>query len=176
MTSQVIVERRSFPHSDGIRDPGGLTVTMTDVDATPTVPRTATTLGQAGRAAQHLRDLVRVDAAAAAISGLALLAAAGPLTDLTGLTTAGPARVVGAFLLLLALDLAWLGAASDQARQRWVPISAAGDILWSVASFAVAAGADLTGPGRALIVMQGLLVLGVGEAKLVLHRRARSEV
>jgi hypothetical protein len=38
---------------------------------------------------------------------------------------------------------------------------------------AVAFGADLTGPGRALIAAQGLLVLAVAEAKIVLHRRAR---
>jgi hypothetical protein len=150
-------------------------VTTTHVDSTRPVVEPTTALGESGRAARHLRDLVRVDAAVAAISGVALLVAAGPLTDLAGLTTTGSARAVGAFLVLLALDLAWLGAASDQARLRWVPLSAAGDLLWTGASFAVAAFADLSGPGRALIVLQGLLVLGIGEAKLTLHRRARTE-
>ena len=105
-------------------------------------------------------------------AGSALLAAAGPVSDLVGVSTTGPVRAVGALLVVLGMGMAWLGSAGDNARQRWVPLSAAGDIAWAVASFAVALVGDLSGPGRALILVQGVLVLAVGEAKLVLRRRA----
>jgi len=142
---------------------------------TTTHPVTGTTVAPvaAGDAATALQRLVQLDAGVAAASGAALMAAAGPLSDLAGVPSTTPSRIVGAFLLLLAVDLVWLGTTSHGNRLRWVPASAAGDLAWAVASVAVAALADLTGPGRALIVVQGLAVLAIGEAKLLLHRRAR---
>ena len=123
-------------------------------------------------ARRRLQDLVRADAIVCAVSGFALLAAADALADLAGVATTGPVRAVGAFLVVLGMGLAWLGSAGDDARQRWIPLSAAGDIAWALASFALAFVADLSGPGRALILVQGVLVLAIGEAKLVLRRRA----
>lgn len=125
------------------------------------------------RARDQLRSLMGADAALAAVSGLVLVLAGGPLSDLAGVDTAGPARLAGAFLLVLAVDLALLARATDAARQRWVPVSAAADLLWAAGSIAVAVLAELSGPGRALVAAQGVLVLGIGEAKLVLHRRGR---
>jgi hypothetical protein len=122
-----------------------------------------------------LRDLVRADALVCLGSGLALLVAAAPVSDLAGVATTGPARVVGAFFFALGIGLAALGAASHEIRERWVPVSAIGDIAWALASLAVAILADLTGPGRALVAAQGLLALAIGELKPALHRRARAD-
>ena len=148
-------------------------MTTTDADVRP-VPSTASLPAASSRARRQLRQLIAVDAAICFGSGLVLLVAAAPVADLIGVSTTTPVRVVGAFLLLLGVGLAWLSRASDRARSRWVPINAAGDLLWAAASLAVAVLADLTGPGRALIAAQGLLALAIGEAKLVLHRRAQS--
>jgi hypothetical protein len=120
-----------------------------------------------------LRDLVRADAAVCALSGLALLLASDPLSDVAGVATTTPARGAGAFLVLLGVGLAWLSNVSDRTRLRWVPLSASGDLVWGLASLAVAVLVDLSGAGRTVIALQGLLVLAIGEAKLVLHRRAR---
>ena len=79
--------------------------------------------------------------------GFALLAAADAISDLAGVATTGPVRAVGAFLVVLGMGLAWLGSAGDDARQRWIPLSAAGDIAWALASFALAFVADLSAAG-----------------------------
>lgn len=143
---------------------------MTTIDTS--LPAPAPT-GRSANARDQLRAVVGADAALAAVSGLVLVLAAGPLSDLAGVATAGPARLAGAFLLVLSVDLALLARATDAARQRWVPASAAADLLWAAGSIGVALLAELTGPGRALIGAQGLLVLAIGETKLVLHRRSR---
>jgi len=123
-------------------------------------------------ARRRLQDLVRADAIVCAVGGFALLAAADAISELAGVATTGPVRAVGAFLVVLGMGLAWLGSTGDDARQRWIPLSAAGDIAWALASFALAFVADLSAAGRALILVQGVLVLAIGEAKLVLRRRA----
>jgi hypothetical protein len=145
-------------------------MTTTDADIRPHLPTPSTPAASR----RQLRQLLTVDAAICLVSGAVLVVAATPVADLVGLSTSEPVRVVGIFLVLLGGALAWLSNSSDKARQQWVPINAAGDLLWAAASLAVAVLADLTGPGRALIAAQGLLALSIGETKLVLLRRAQS--
>ncbi|MEO6318567.1 MAG: hypothetical protein ABIP36_07280 [Acidimicrobiales bacterium] len=126
------------------------------------------------RAATVVRRVVQADAAVTAVGGIVVLAAAEPVADLLGLATTGPVLAVGAVFVALSLVLALLGRADARSMLRLVPINAAGDLVWAAASIGVAALAELSGTGRALIAVQAVVVLAVGEAKLITVRRARS--
>ena len=142
---------------------------MSTIDASP-APRERETTTPAG----PLRQLVVADAVVTGVAGWLLLVAAVDVAEWAGLTTAAPVRGVGAFFVLLGAALAGLSRASDGVLVRVVPVNAVGDLVWAVASVVVALAADLTGPARALILLQAVLVFAVGEAKLVLARRARA--
>ncbi len=123
-----------------------------------------------------VRRVVQADAALTAVGGGVVLAAAEPVADLLGLATTGPVLAVGAFFMALSLVLALVGRTDARQLLRVVPINAVGDLAWAAASIGVAALADLSGTGRALIAVQAVVVLAVGEAKLITVRRARSSV
>lgn len=67
-----------------------------------------------------------------------------------------------------------LATTTDAARLRWAPATAVVDLAWVLGSLVLAGLADLSGAGRVLLVVQGVAVLVIGEAKLVLVRRARA--
>jgi glucose uptake protein GlcU len=121
-----------------------------------------------------LRQLVVADAIVTGLSGVLLLVAAEDLADWAGLTTAGPVRLIGGFFVLLAVALAGLGRTNDRLLVRLLPANAIGDLLWAAASVVVAVAAELSGAARAVILVQAVIVLAVGEAKLMLSRRARA--
>lgn len=121
-----------------------------------------------------LRQLMVADALFTGVAGIALLAAADPLAEEAGLSATGPLVAIGAFFVVLAAVVAGLGRASDAAVLRLVPLNGFGDVAWAAASVVVALAADLSGSGRALVLGQAVAVLAIGEAKLVLARRARS--
>lgn len=121
-----------------------------------------------------VRRVVQADAVITGFGGLVALAAAEPVRDLLGLATTGPVIAVGAFFVALSLVMALLGRTDTRSLLRLVPINAVADLGWAVASIGVAALADLSGPGRALIAIQAVAVLAVGETKLITVRRARS--
>lgn len=173
MTWQVIVTPRPLPQSEAVPDQEAHPVTATHRAAQPlaTTPRPA---AAGSPPLRRLRDIVRFDAAVGLTSGVALLVAAEPLSDLAGVDGTGPARAVGAFLVVYGLGLVALALGSDHGRLRGALVTAIADILWAVASVAVALTADLSGWGRALIAVQGLFVLGIGEVKLLVLRGARS--
>lgn len=113
-----------------------------------------------------LRTVVRADAALCVATGAVLAAGASPLADLAGLDTATPVVLPGVFLLVLGLGLGLLARADRRLLVALTPWSARGDVVWGAASLAVAAGVDLTGPGRALVVAQALVVTAMAALKL----------
>ena len=142
---------------------------MTTLDAS-TIPRRR----EATPPIRSLRRLLVADAALTGLAGVLLLVTAQDMADWAGLSTATPMRVVGAFFVLLAVALAGVSRMRDGLLVRVVPVNAAGDVLWAIASLVVALVVDLTGGARALLVVQAVFVFAVGEAKLVLARRARA--
>jgi hypothetical protein len=140
----------------------------------PTATAATTTRPAAGpRAVDDLRRFLVGEAVTTAALGAAMLVAADSLADRAGLATTGPVVAVGAFFVGLPILLAVLSRSPQQLLLRLAPLNAVGDLAWAAASFAVAALADLTTTGRVLVALQGLLVVGIGEAKLFLARRAR---
>jgi hypothetical protein len=141
--------------------------------ATTTPTATAAHRTDERREVADLRRFLVVEAAVTAALGVAMVAAADTLADRAGLATTTPVVAVGAFFIALPVLLAVLSRAPESALLRLAPINAAGDLAWAAASFGVAALADLSTTGRVLVAVQGLLVVGIGESKLWLARRAR---
>ena len=83
---------------------------------------------------------------------------------------------MGAFFITLAVIVAGVSRAPQALLVRLAALNAVGDLLWAAASVVwVALTADLSGTGRAMVLVQATVVLGVGEAKLVLSRRATAQ-
>ena len=114
------------------------------------------------------------DAVFTGVAGITLLLTADSLADEAGLATSGPLLAIGGFFVGLAVVVAAVGRAPEHSLLRLVPFNGAGDLVWTAASVFVALGADLSGAGRAMVLVQAVAVLAIGEAKLVLTRRARS--
>ncbi|MGK2948494.1 MAG: hypothetical protein ACSLFP_07960 [Acidimicrobiales bacterium] len=124
-------------------------------------------------AVSDLRRFLVAEAAVTAALGAGMLVGTDALADRSGLATTGPVLAVGAFFVALPVVLAILSRAPQRLLLRLAPLNAAGDLAWAAASFGVAALADLSTTGRVLVAGQGILVVGIGEAKLLLARRAR---
>jgi hypothetical protein len=129
---------------------------------------------QASSSLGVLRQVMIADALFTAVAGVGLLAGADPLAEEAGLATTGPLVAVGAFFVVLAALVAGLGRAPEPAVRRLVPLNGIGDVAWAVMSVVAALAADLSGRGRAVVLVQAVAVFAIGEAKLVLARRARS--
>jgi len=121
-----------------------------------------------------LRQLMLADAVFTGVAGIALLLAADPVADEAGLSTSGPLLAIGAVFVVLAAIVAALSRAREDSLVRLVPLNGAGDLVWAAASVIVALSADLSGAGRAMVLVQAVAVLAIGEAKLVLPRRVRA--
>ncbi|QGG96424.1 hypothetical protein [Actinomarinicola tropica] len=119
-----------------------------------------------------LRAVMNLDVAACAVPGLALVELAGPVADVLGIENATPVTAAGAFLVVLAAELALLARAPARLLLRLTPWSAAGDAAWALGSAAVAAIAPLSGIGRLVVLAQGLAVAGMAVAKLRARRQA----
>jgi hypothetical protein len=125
-------------------------------------------------AVNDVRRVVQADAVLCLVSGGLLVAGVAPIADLLGVEPRWPVAAAGAFLLLLGANLLFLARAAARHVLALTPWSADGDFLWAIASIAVALGVSLTGPGRALILVQGVVVAAVGVAKLRAVRAARA--
>lgn len=134
---------------------------------TTTAPAVRTT-----DATEGLRRVIRLDVAACAVPGIALVALAGPVAELLDVDNTTPIVVAGVFLVVLAADLALLARSSTSILLRLTPWSAAGDLAWAVGSAALALLAPLSGVGRFVVLAQGLAVAGMAIAKLSARRRA----
>ncbi|CAN5482440.1 hypothetical protein BH23ACT3_BH23ACT3_18810 [soil metagenome] len=100
------------------------------------------------------------------------MVAAGPLTRLADVPAVGALRLIGVGLLVLAADLVLLSRSRRSTLVRFTPFSAAGDVVWTVASFVVAAAVEMNPGARVGVVLQGVAVGGVAVAKLLTRRRA----
>jgi hypothetical protein len=118
-----------------------------------------------------LRRVLRLDASGAALSGLALVLAAGPLTRLADVAAVGAVRVIGLGLLVLAVDLVLLARSRPATLVRYTPWSAMGDVAWMLASFVVAAAVEMNSGARVVVLAQGIAVGGMAVAKLVARQR-----
>ena len=148
---------------------------MTTVDTADRIRATANRPPEPAALAD-LRQVVRLDIGVCAASGVALVAGARPLADLAGLAGGGETAAVGGFLLVLAAGLVLLARASARTLVQLVPWSAEGDLAWAAASALVAGTVSMNGTGRALVLAQGVIVAGVGVAKLRAHRAARAAI
>ena len=88
------------------------------------------------RADSLLRRGLIGNAIFSAVSGTVMIAASGRISDFTGLTPGWLPAVIGAGVLLWALDVGWLARKEEiSPSQAWTVI--AGDIVWVVASYAI---------------------------------------
>ena len=134
------------------------------------------TTGFAGTldAVTRVRRVVQADAVLCLVSGGLLFAGASPLAELAGLEPTWPVAAVGAFLLLLGVNLLVLARASARHVLAITPWSAESDFAWAVASVVVALAVSMSGPGRAIVLAQAVVVAAVGVAKLRAVRAARA--
>lgn len=165
MTSEVMDARR-----DGVDDG------VMDISSSPVIPTPEPALRDP-RSHPHdgtgpLRTVLGLDAAAIAVGGLVLAAAAGPVNRAADVQAVGATRIVGIVLLVLAVDLALLARARRPVLLRFSAWSAGLDAGWVVASLVVAATVDMAGTARAVVVLQAVVVAAVAATKVVTRRRA----
>ena len=118
-----------------------------------------------------LRVALKLDAVVTGANGAAYLAAAGPLSDLLGLSEP-LLRGAGAFLLLFAA-LVWLTATRRTIPRAPVIAIVAGNAAWAAGSIvaAIAGLGDPTAAGTVWIVLQAVVVAGFAELQLTGLRR-----
>ncbi|MEV0780155.1 hypothetical protein ACIBLA_27500 [Streptomyces sp. NPDC050433] len=120
-----------------------------------------------------LRLALRLDSAATGAVGAAALIGCAALDSVLGLPVAFLAGI-GAFLVLYALFVAWVGSAGTPRRTAvWTVIGS--NLAWFALSVvtAVAGWLDPAGLGTALIVVQAVAVLGFADLQLYGLRKAR---
>jgi hypothetical protein len=139
---------------------------------TTTVP-TSTSFTDTLSAVAAVRRVVQADAVLCLVAGGVLVAGFAPIADVAGIEPTWPVAAVGAFLLLLGVNLLLLARAAARHLLALTPWSADSDFAWVVASVVVAVAASMTGPGRALVLAQAVAVAGMGVAKLRAVRAAR---
>jgi hypothetical protein len=144
-----------------------MTITSPFTSPSSTSPSTDVTPDVTG----PLRLVLRLDASGAAVSGLVLVLAAGPLARLADVAAVGVVRLIGLGLLVLAVDLVLLARSRPSTLVRFTPLSAMGDVAWMVTSFVVAAAVEMNSGARVVVLAQGIAVGGVALAKLVARHR-----
>jgi hypothetical protein len=148
---------------------------MTSIDlplAATDATATAADQGVAAVAERRLRLVLRANAATSFAAGAAALAAPGRVADLLGIAGTGWPRLVGAALVLFALDVLWVSTARRADRLRTgAAVVSAFDAAWVVATVALVAAGAFDGVGTAVAVAMGVGVLGFGLLQLHLRRR-----
>ena len=107
---------------------------------------------------ERARSLLRADAALCAVSGLALVAAAVPLAELLERERVTAVRIVGALLLVVAVDFALLSRVREQ---RLAPaLTAVGvlNVAWVAGTAALVIAGVFEPLGAILAVLSGVLV------------------
>ncbi|MFC8077421.1 hypothetical protein ACFUN8_18035 [Streptomyces sp. NPDC057307] len=123
-----------------------------------------------------LRLALRLDAVATGAVGAAALIGCAALDSVLGLPVAFLAGI-GAFLVLYAVFVAWIGSARAPRRTAvWTVIGS--NLAWFALSVVTAAAGwlDPTGLGTALIVVQAVAVLGFADLQLYALRKARKSL
>lgn len=116
-----------------------------------------------------LKLALLLDAAVTGVNGLAYVAAAGPLESLLGLP-AGPVRAAGAFLLVFAAAVAYLG--TRPARGAVLAVVAV-NVAWVVGSLTVEAG---TVVGQVWVILQAVVVAGFAGLQAYALSSARGRI
>ena len=117
-----------------------------------------------------LRVALKLDAVVTGVNGAAYLAAAGPLSELLGLSP-GLLRGAGAFLVGFAALVALLARRRAPARPAVLAVVAA-NVLWAADSVAAALAGwgSPTGVGTAWILLQAVTVAGFAALQLAALR------
>lgn len=115
--------------------------------------------------ADPVRRILAIDAGVCLAGGAVLLATATEITDRADLAAPTFVRLLGAFLLVLGLDLALFA----RAPQRWVRLGAGltaiGDVAWVAGSVAIVVTAELPGWATAAVLAQAAAVLAIAARK-----------
>ncbi len=120
-----------------------------------------------------LRNAMLIDAATSAAMGLAMAAAAVPLSGLLGLPEM-LLRVCGLTLLPYAAILAFAGT-RPIINPAIIRLVIAGNIIWTIASgvLLVSGWVSPTTLGHAFVILQAVAVLGFAELQIIGFRRQR---
>ena len=129
---------------------------------------TATTAGPAAATTEdRLRDLLRIDAALCAVTGLTAALAAPAVADAlgpdVGTTTV---RVVGVALVLWALDVVLLARASGRLLRGTVAVAAWGNLAWELGTVGLVAVGAFSVVGAVLALAVAAVVGGLGLLQL----------
>lgn len=135
---------------------------------------TASTLPQL-RATQPLRDLHRINAAFSGLTGLAMAAFSGPLSQQIDLPQAALA-VLGIGLVGWSMMLVALAVQSGPRLVRLSALVAAGDAAWVIGSVALIVLRDPTATGTSLTIGAATVVAAFAAMGVVLGARARRDL
>ena len=105
---------------------------------------------------ERLRTVLKANVAMSSAAGLACLALGGPVSDLLGTHRVGIVRLVGAGLLLFALDVLLLSRARPPRLVAGARLVAVADAAWTIAMVALALSGALSGAGVAVALATGV--------------------
>lgn len=138
----------------------------------PSGPRSLPQLLSASPAAR-LRAVLGTNSATSALAGIAGLAGGTFWSKKLGAGSPTAVRIVGAGLLLFALDVALVAFRSTRTLRRDAAVVSGADIAWVIGTVAVVALADLTTLGRAVAVVLGVGVAGFAALQLTFRSQLR---
>jgi hypothetical protein len=121
----------------------------------------------------RLRTVLRLNAASSAAAGAAALIAAGPVADLLDVDRPGLVRLVGAGLLLFAVNVALIAGTRPARLVAGAVAVSAVDAAWVVATVVLCLAGAFGGPGVAVALAMGVVVGALAEAQLLGVSRAR---
>jgi hypothetical protein len=115
--------------------------------------------------ADPVRRILAIDAGFCLAGGAVLLAAATEIADRADLAAPGFVRVLGAFLLVLGVDLALFARAPERWARLGAALTAVGDLAWAAGSVAIVLTAELPAWASAAVLAQAVAVLAIAAAK-----------
>ncbi len=153
--------------ADSVRHRGFMTSSLTQlgpvVDANTPVRH----------AAQWLRNTLRLNTVTSLAGGLVLVVAPGPLNRLLGTESPGWVRLVGAGLVLFALDVGALSGTRIRRLIATTPLVSIGDGAWTVASAATIRAGWYSTPGAVIVGLVAVMVGTFGVRQLIQVHRLR---
>ncbi len=125
----------------------------------------------ARRAATRLRNVLRLNTAFSALSGVVALVAAGPVADLLGIEPAWLVRVTGGSLLGFAVVVLVVAGARTTTLTRWARLISAADLAWVLATVGVVAAGLVTTSGAVTLGLVAVPVLALGLGQMRARRQ-----
>jgi hypothetical protein len=122
-------------------------------------------------AERQLRLVLRLNAGTSAAAGLVALVFGGALDELLGTGHPGWVRLVGAGLVLFAIDVVLVAGSRPAQLRRLAPIVSVADAGWVAFTVASIVAGWYSAPGAVLMAAVGLMVAGFGIEQFVLARR-----